>query len=132
MADDLAENLSKSMTTDHSVTVRVQGPEESVIKLLSSIKEVESVTSLGIVESGSIDLLVEPVKDADIRRAIFERLAERKWPILELSTKQLTLEQIFLRLTEGVSYTNDESPKSTISDNSKKTARKLVYGEEEK
>lgn len=132
VADDLAENLSKSMTTDHSVTVRVQGPEESVIKLLSSIKEVESVTSLGIVESGSIDLLVEPVKDADIRRAIFERLAERKWPILELSTKQLTLEQIFLRLTEGVSYTNDESPKSTISDNSKKTARKLVYGEEEK
>ena len=38
-----------------------------------------------------------------MRRAVFDRLAERRWPVVELSTNELTLEQIFLRLTDGAS-----------------------------
>lgn len=132
VADDLAENLSKNMSDDHSITVRVQGPESSVLKVLSSIKEVSSVTTLGIVESGSVDYLIEPKDGIDVRRAVFDRLSERKWPILELSSKQLTLEQIFLRLTEGVTVKKEEEkPNKKVSAKTKKTAVDAVFGEEE-
>ena len=133
VADDLAENLAKNMSADHSITIRVQGPEASVSTLLSSIKEIESVTTLGIMESGSVDYLIEPKEDCDVRRAIFERLSERKWPILELSSKQLTLEQIFLRLTEGVTVQKEEDKpaQKTVSTKTKKTAVDAVFGEEE-
>ena len=133
VADDLAENLAKNMSADHSITIRVQGPEASVSTLLSSIKEIESVTTLGIMESGSVDYLIEPKEDCDVRRAIFERLSERKWPILELSSKQLTLEQIFLRLTEGVTVQKEEDKpaQKSVSTKTKKAAVDAVFGEEE-
>ncbi len=132
VADDLAENLSKNMSTDHAITLRVQGPEAAVTSLLTSIKDVESVTSLGIMESGSVDYLVEPKGDCDVRRAIFERLSERKWPILELSSKQLTLEQIFLRLTEGVTVKpQEEKTAKKVSAKTKKAAMDAVFSEEE-
>ena len=121
------------MSSDHSITIRVQGPEASVSSALSSIKDVESVTNLGIMESGSVDYLVEPKEDCDIRRAVFERLSERKWPILELSSKQLTLEQIFLRLTEGVTVKNEEviKPTKKVNAKTKKAVIDAVFGEEE-
>ncbi len=134
VADDTPENLSKKMSTDLSITVRVQGPEASITQVLSNIKEVESVTSLGIRETGSCDFLIEPKENCDVRRAVFERLSDRKWPILELSSKQLTLEQIFLRLTEGViTKQNKEEPKKVkkVSSKTKKAALDAVFGEEE-
>lgn len=133
VADDLAENLAKNMSADHAITVRIQGPEAAVTTLLTGIKEVESVISLGIMESGSVDYLIEPKGDCDIRRAIFERLADRKWPILELNSKQLTLEQIFLRLTEGVTTTKQDEakPSKKVSLKTKKAAVDAVFAEEE-
>lgn len=134
VADDTPENLSKKMSTDLSITVRVQGPEASITQVLSNIKEVESVTSLGIRETGSCDFLIEPKENCDVRRAVFERLSDRKWPILELSSKQLTLEQIFLRLTEGVITNKPKAePKKAkkVSSKTKKAALDAVFGEEE-
>ena len=135
VADDMADALSRNMSNDHSVTVRVQGPEESVMKLLSGIKDVQSVTSLGVMESGTFDCVIDPKEGCDVRRAVFDRLSERKWPILEMTTRQLTLEQIFLRLTEGVKVTNDDNkkakPRKSLSDKQRAAARRAVFGEEE-
>ena len=135
VADDTAENLSQKMSTDHSITLRVQGPEASVLSVLSSIKDVESVTSLGIRESGSVDYLVEPKDNCDVRRAIFDRLSDRKWPILELGTRKLTLEQIFLRLTEDIvakpqNKKKEEKQNKKVNAKTRKAAIDAVFGEE--
>lgn len=135
VADDTPENLSKKMSTDHSITVRIQGPEASVVSVLSSIKDIDNITTLGIRESGSVDYLIEPKDNCDVRRAIFDRLSDRKWPILELSTRQLTLEQIFLRLTEGLQINNKKETKETkqtkkASAKTRKAALDAVFGEE--
>ena len=42
-----------------------------------------------------------PEEGKDIRAAVSSRLAERKKPLLSLAANELTLEQIFLRLTDG-------------------------------
>ncbi len=101
VANDTAENLSKNLSNDHSVMVRVLGPEEEIMKILLSIKNVDSVLSNGIREAGACEFVITPKDAADIRKDVFERLAERNRPILELRSNELTLEQIFLRLTDA-------------------------------
>ena len=138
VADDTAENLQNNLSSDHSVSVRIQGPEETVLKVLRSIKEIESVQSLGIIESGSFDCIIEPRENCDVRRAVFDRMAERKWPVLNMSSNRLTLEQIFLRLTDAsltpASSEETESPEAVakLSETEKELARKAVFGKEEK
>lgn len=100
IADDTPDNLSKSLSSDHSIFLRAIGGEEDVKKILSSVPGVKSVTSLGSKESGSCDFNVEPRPGFDIRAGISERLAERGKTILIMSSNEMNLEQIFLRLTE--------------------------------
>ena len=101
VADDTAENLSKSLSTDHRFTVRIAGPETDVYRLLSTIPMMKEVTTLGEKEPGTFDFIIESKPDTDCRREMFKRLAERNFPILGLRSNELTLEDIFLQLTES-------------------------------
>ncbi len=100
VADGTPDELSKRISSDRSLQIRVAGPEKDVLKTLSSVPNVESVRSVGTVETGSVDYEVIPLDGEDVRRPIFDRLAERRWPVLSLNSNELTLEQIFLRLTD--------------------------------
>ena len=105
VANDTAENLSKNLSSDHSLVVRVAGPEAEIHKILLSIKDIESVMPQGLREDGAYEFLLIPKENCDIRRDVFTRLAERNRPILELHSNELTLEQIFLRLTDATAST---------------------------
>lgn len=103
VANDTAENLSKNLSSDHSLVVRVLGPESEVIKILKGIKNIESVIPQGLKEENAYEYLVSPVAGCDVRGEIFKRLAERNRPMLKLASNELTLEQIFLSITDGTS-----------------------------
>ena len=100
IADDTPGNLAKTLSDDHTLTVRVGGPRTEVLKTLASIPGVKNVTCTGMQEKNSNDFIIEPDGQADVRRSIFSRLAERNWPLMLMQSNELSLEQIFLRLTE--------------------------------
>lgn len=100
VADDMLSNLSERLSADKSVTARIVCEEEDMKKALSGIKDVASVESLGSMEKGSYDFLITPENGADIRAAVFERVTEKGKTILSLSDNRLSLERIFLKLTE--------------------------------
>lgn len=100
IADDTPDNLSKVLSDDHSLVARIIGREEDVMSALNSVKGVASVTCLGEKESGTRDYHIVPLPGEDIRGELTKRLAERQKTLLTLSSNELTLEQIFLRLTE--------------------------------
>ena len=100
IADDTPEELSRTLSDDHTLTIRVAGPKTEVMKLLSTVPGIVTVTCTGLHESGSNDYIVEPDGKFDVRREIFKRLAERNWSLLMMRSNEMTLEQIFLRLTE--------------------------------
>ena len=121
IADDTPENLSNKMSSDHSLVARVVGGEQDILDALRSVKGVKSVTSLGKKEENSFDFLIEPENGADIRGAVSRRIAERGKTLLALTSNKMSLEQIFLRLTEtadneeakrmlGVDKTAEEKP----------------------
>ena len=101
VADGTAAELAAEHSSDHRLTVRVAGPAAEVKALLSTIHGVAAIASAGSKEPGTQDLVITPDADTDIRPELFRRLADRGWPILELKSNKLSLEEIFLMLTSG-------------------------------
>lgn len=108
VADDTPENLSKNLSSDHKLRLRVDGPEKEIARLLEKIPGMLTVSKLGEREPGVYDFDVEGETDSDLRREIFKRLAERQWPILGMRSSEMTLEDIFLQLTSDDSAANKQ------------------------
>lgn len=100
-ADDTTENLTKNISADHRVIARIDGPREEVLKMVKGIGGVVSVVADMEREKGIFDYEIETREDADIRRELFKRVAARNWVILGLKTSEMTLEDIFLKITMG-------------------------------
>ncbi|MEG0570616.1 MAG: ATP-binding cassette domain-containing protein [Oscillospiraceae bacterium] len=99
VADDTEGNLSRDLSKDKRFNIRVEGPESEVSKMLNGIAGMKEVQELGKREDGVFDYIVEADEGIDIRREVFSRLAQRNWPLLGMRSSELTLEDIFLKLT---------------------------------
>lgn len=100
VADDTPTNLSKSMSSDHSISLRLSGDAADVTKALSSVRGVAEVTCLGSKEKGSNDYILIPMDGEDVRAAVSARIASRGLTVYRFENNEMTLEQIFLRLTD--------------------------------
>lgn len=107
IADDLQDNLSEKLSTDQSLVARVICDERDMLAALKTVKGVKDVVLLGKKESGAYDFEIIPEEGADVRAGISGRIAERKKQLLLLTSNRLTLEQIFLKLTQTTN--NDEA-----------------------
>ncbi len=105
VADDTADNLSRELTADHKLIARIDGPKDEVIKLVETIPGVVSVVADMQREKGVWEYNIEAVEGTDIRRELNRRLMSRNWYILGLRSSELSLEDIFLKLTMGESVT---------------------------
>ena len=112
VADDTAYNLSNTLTADHKLIARIDGPREEVIKVVSAIPGVVTVLADMQREKGVWEYNIEAVEGTDIRRELNRRLMARNWYIMGLRSSELSLEDIFLRLTMGESvdkFINDKA-----------------------
>lgn len=125
-ADDTTENLTKNITADHRIIARIEGPREEILKTIKSINGVVKVVADMEREKGIYDYEIETREDADIRRELFKRVAARNWIILGLKTSEMTLEDIFLKITmgdnvviktkkSGINTESTDKPKNTDS-----------------
>lgn len=119
VADDTADNLSNALTADHKLIARIDGPREEVIKVISAIPGVVSVLADMQREKGVWEYNIEAVEGTDIRRELNRRLAARNWYIMSLRSSELTLEDIFLRLTMGESVDEFINKKASDLDDDK-------------
>lgn len=101
IADDTAENLAYKLSSDNSLLARIMCSEEEMLATLKTVKGVKSVSSLGQMERGTFDFLIEPEDGVDIRADVFDRVVSRGKKLVLLKDNKLSLEQVFLRLTEA-------------------------------
>ena len=103
IADGKPNELSKMIAGGGNLTLRIKGEDnalrDSCMKLISSIKGVLDVSSIGSFEDGTTDFSIDFDVDADVRAEIISRLTEQKYVVLSLKEAEFDLEQIFLRLT---------------------------------
>ncbi len=99
VADDTAEALTSHLSEDRRILVSIAGPAKEVAGLIAGINGVEHVTYLGNKGAGASEFAVETAINKDIRRDLFNRLAQRGWPLLNSKPMAMSLEDIFINLT---------------------------------
>jgi ABC-2 type transport system ATP-binding protein len=101
VADDKPDRLSALVSGDHKLTVRVAGPRDAVRKTLRDISGVQYADATTEAEPGAFDYLVEAKPNVDIRKPMFAALAKAGFPILQLKSMDLSLEDIFVKLVNN-------------------------------
>ncbi len=109
VANDTTENLSHNLSADHKLIVQIEGPAKEVQSLLKGIPDMVEVHVNRAVDKTVTEYSLNAKEGADVRREIFKRMAERSYPILLMRSSELTLEEIFLKLTTGDFYGNTEN-----------------------
>lgn len=99
VASGTPDSLSKHLNSTSRLSLRVAGPERSVLKVLNEIQGVKLAEFNGIREIDTVDVVVEADKEVDIRRSLFFALSRAQYPILQMKSMDLSLEDIFLQLT---------------------------------
>jgi ABC-2 type transport system ATP-binding protein len=108
VADGTPDNLAHNLSADHQLIVRMAGTEKELQNGLRTLKNVEGVESSGEKETGVFEFTVKAREGADLRRDLFHLAAKKDWPIMSLSNSELSLEDVFLRLTSS-SYLKDNT-----------------------
>jgi ABC-2 type transport system ATP-binding protein len=80
------------------VLVRIGGA--GGLQATSVLKRVDGVLSVEPMEDGAYS--VSCVQGSDNRAELARAVMEQGWDLLELGTMKMSLEEIFLKLTEGV------------------------------
>ncbi|MEN6315577.1 MAG: ABC transporter ATP-binding protein [Clostridiaceae bacterium] len=97
-AIDTPENLSKGFDTASKLLVSIAGPKNSVENDIREIYGVKYVETAAETDKEAISYIVESDKDIDIRKPLFFAMAKLGYPIIELKTTGMTLEDIFLQI----------------------------------
>lgn len=98
--DGKPEQIVSTMGETFEVSLEIKGPQEIIVR------ELELMESVGLVSiavdqphEDTVKLQVSSNSQQDIREALFFRMAELGLPILEMKKQNLSLEDIFLKLT---------------------------------
>ena len=100
-ADDTATHLSDQVTTDHRVIARIEGEKAAILQAIRTIPGLKYVRADMEREEGIWEYEMEAQPGQDIRRDINRIARENEWNILLLKTMEMTLEDIFLKITMG-------------------------------
>ena len=100
VANDTEENLSMKLTGENKLSAKIEGESEKVLRMIKGIKGVISAECIS-EHKGVGTYNIEAGEKTDIRKELFTRIAGHGWYLLELKTSELSLEDIFLRLTMG-------------------------------
>jgi len=100
VASDTPENLSKRLTQSNTISLRIKGEKDNVIKALKAVENVTSVKYKSTIEENTVDVIVEGKENTDIREGVFMAMAQNNYPIFSMNSMDLTLEEIFLQVTK--------------------------------
>ena len=119
-ADGTADEIAKNITNEHKMTLRIEGTTHTaddkrvITDGIKSIPGVKYVRADMEREKGIYDYDIETDGKTDIRRDLNKLCAENGWNILMLQLSDLTLEDIFLKITMA-----DEAVRSDGADSGK-------------
>lgn len=100
VADDTVDNLSALVTGDRKLSVRVSGPKDAVRRVLRSVDGIMYAEAGPQSEPGAYDYVIEARPNVDVRKPMFSALARAGYPILQLKSLDLSLEDVFITLTQ--------------------------------
>ena len=101
VASDTPDNLERLAAGSNSLLMKVKGEKDTIRKDLETI---EGVTGVEMSYDSDEELWKPKVsiqENVDIREKVFYAMAKANCPIYEMQVKRVSLEDVFLEITEG-------------------------------
>ncbi len=97
VAMDSTDNLTKSYAGARRLTLTVDAPFNAVQEKVSNLPGVERLEHIAGGEYTSV--LVESNRDTEVRPDLAKLVVENQWPLYEIKSEDVSLEDVFLHLT---------------------------------
>lgn len=101
VASDTPDNLSRLAEGSNTLNMLIKGEKELIENGLKEIDKIKETELAFNEEEGVWNVSVSTEEKEDIREEVFLKMAELRCPILEMKSKKVSLEEIFLELTES-------------------------------
>jgi ABC-2 type transport system ATP-binding protein len=112
------ENLSLHFGSSQGLSLLVRGDRDTVITELNKIDRITKLDETEALEEDTISLTLYCDENEDIREDVFFSMSSIKTPILEMQSIRMSLEDIFLKVTQD-GKTQDEDDRALLVDGKK-------------
>lgn len=107
VAQGTPETLRQQMSQTPGLLVVLKGEIPGADKILREVPGVLHAARMGA--GGETRVVLEGERDADLREAVFREAVARDWTLLELTPRQASLEDVFVRLVSRETETTTET-----------------------
>ena len=101
VASDTPDNLERLAAGSNSLLMKVKGEKDTIRKDLETIEGVTGVEMSYDSDEELWKTKLSVQENVDIREKVFYAMAKANCPIYEMQVKRVSLEDVFLELTEG-------------------------------
>ena len=110
VASDTPDNLGKLAQGSNNLSLLVKGDKDKIRILLGEIEGIKEIAINVAKDQEGWEVKLSTEENTDIREEVFFKMAEHHYPILEMQSKKVSLEEIFLELTEDDKKKKPEEP----------------------
>ena len=100
VASDTPENLERNLGDSDLIEIETKASPDEVRRILETVDGIRSISTKHL-ENGITWAQVQEKKNADIREKVFQAFAQNHQPLLKLNPLQVSLEDVFMELTQS-------------------------------
>jgi ABC-2 type transport system ATP-binding protein len=98
IVENTPQNLGKSLMGHQEIVLQIKGPQDKICTTLESLSGIKNITVSKVLKENLCEYTVQSELDKDIRESLFYAMSEGNFPILEMKSSFMSLEEIFLEL----------------------------------
>jgi ABC-2 type transport system ATP-binding protein len=122
IVSDTPDNLSKHIVGSNGVHLQVKGGKKNIESALATVADITKTEYADEVKDGIVKVSAYCGEDKDIREEVFYALSDAKCPILDMRSSSMSLEEIFLEVTQDNQGNSlDNYAKSEVKEEKKET-----------
>ena len=100
VASDTPENLERNLGDSDLIEIETKAGPDEVRRILETVDGIRSISTKHL-ENGITWAQVQEKKNTDIREKVFQAFAQKHQPLLKLNPLQVSLEDVFMELTQS-------------------------------
>lgn len=100
VASDTPENLERNLGDSDLIEIETKASPDEVRRILETVDGIQSISTKHL-ENGIAWAQIQEKKNTDVREKVFQAFAQNHQPLLKLNPLQVSLEDVFMELTQS-------------------------------
>lgn len=125
VAQDTPENLAQHFSDESVLKLQIKGEKDIIEETLNETDLIKDFTIKQSKEGGIYDITANASTTKDIRDDLFFIFASKKLPVVKMEHESLSLEEVFLKLTNEELLEEIKADKDEVADVDKKEKFKI-------